>query len=131
MEKFAEYYTAEKARRYLEAGKVVIFACGIGSPFFSTDTPAVLRAMEINADALLLAKNIDYLYTDDPRTNPNAKKIEETTYGDIIDNRLHAIDLTAAALAENSGIPSIMFGLDKCENIYKVVMGEKLGTVVK
>lgn len=131
MEKFAELYTAEKARRHLSKGRVVIFACGLGSPFFSTDTPAVIRAMEIKADALLLAKNIDYLYTDDPRKNPNAEKIEETTYGEIVNNRLNAIDLTAAALAEGSGIPAVMFGLDKSENIYRVVMGEKLGTIVK
>ncbi len=130
MEKFAEFYTAEKARRHLEKGRVVIFACGLGSPFFSTDTPAILRAMEINSDAILLAKNVDYLYTDDPKTNPDAKKIEKTTYGEIVDNRLHAIDLTAAALAEGSGIPCVMFGLDNSENIYRVVMGETLGTVV-
>ena len=131
MDKFAELYTAEKARRHLEKGRVVIFAFGLGSPFFSTDTPAVIRAMEIGADALLLAKNIDYLYTDDPRTNPDAKKIEETSYSEIVDKRLHAIDLTAAVLAENSNIPSVMFGLDKSENIYRVVMGEKLGTIVR
>ncbi len=130
MEKFAELYTAEKARRHLEKGRVVIFACGLGSPFFSTDTPAIIRAMEINANAILLAKNVDYLYTDDPRTNPNAKKIEKTTYSEIVDNRLHAIDLTAAVLAEGSNIPCVMFGLDKSENIYRVVMGETLGTVV-
>lgn len=131
MEKFAELYTADKARRHLSCGRVVIFACGLGSPFFSTDTPAVIRAMEIKADAILLAKNIDYLYTDDPRKNPNAERIEETTYGEIVNNRLNAIDLTAAALAEGSGIPAVMFGLDKSENIYRVVMGEKLGTIVK
>lgn len=131
MDKFAELYTAEKARRHLEKGRVVIFACGLGSPFFSTDTPAVIRAMEIGADALLLAKNVDYLYTADPRIDPGAKKIEETTYSQIVNNRLAAIDLTAAALAENSHIPSVMFGLDKSENIYRVVMGEKLGTVVR
>lgn len=131
MDKFAEYYTAEQARRHLEKGRVVIFACGLGSPYFSTDTPAVIRAMEIQADALLLAKNIDYLYTDDPRKNPLAEKIEETTYSYIIDNRLNAIDMTASVLAEGSGIPSVMFGLDKSENIYRVIMGEKLGTVVR
>lgn len=130
MDKFAELYTAEKARRHLEKGRVVIFACGLGSPFFSTDTPAVIRAMEIEADALLLAKNIDYLYTADPRLHPEAEKIEETTYTDIIDNRLSAIDMTASVLAEGSGIPAVMFGLDDPEKIYRVVLGEKLGTVV-
>ena len=131
MEKFAEYYTAERARRYLDKGRVVIFACGLGSPFFSTDTPAVLRAMEIGADALLLAKNIDYLYSADPRKDPNAKKIEETTYTEIIDNRLTAIDMTASVLAESGKIPAVMFGLDDPDKIYRVIMGEKLGTVVK
>ena len=131
MDKFAELYTAEKAVRHLEKGRIVIFACGLGSPFFSTDTPAVIRSMEIGADALLLAKNIDYLYSDDPRLNPNAVKIEETTYTKIINNRLTAIDMTASVLAEKSGIPAVMFGLDDPEKIYRVIMGEKLGTVVK
>ncbi len=131
MDKFAELYTAEKARRHLSKGRVVIFACGLGSPYFSTDTPAVIRAMEIEADALLLAKNIDYLYTADPRKDPDAKRIEETTYTEIIDNRLTAIDMTASVLAESGGIPAVMFGLNDSENIYRVVMGEKLGTVVR
>lgn len=131
MDKFAELYTAEKARRHLAKGRIVIFSCGLGSPYFSTDTPAVIRAMEINADAILLAKNIDCLYTDDPRKNPDARKIGETTYTEIVNNRLSAIDLTAAALAEESHIPAVMFGLDKSENIYRVIMGEKLGTVVR
>lgn len=131
MDKFAELYTAEKARRHLSKGRVVIFACGLGSPFFSTDTPAVIRAMEIGADALLLAKNIDYLYTADPRLDPDAKKIEETTYTEIINNRLSAIDMTASVLAEAGHVPSVMFGLDSPEKIYRVMMGEKLGTIVK
>lgn len=131
MDKFAELYTADKARRHLDKKRVVIFACGLGSPYFSTDTPSVIRAMEIGADALLLAKNVDYLYTADPKLDPNAEKIEETTYTEIVDHRLHAIDLTAAVLAEDSGMPTVMFGLDKSENIYRAIMGEKLGTVVK
>lgn len=131
MDKFAELYTADKARRHLDKKRVVIFACGLGSPYFSTDTPSVIRAMEIGADALLLAKNVDYLYTADPKLDPSAEKIEETTYTEIVNNRLHAIDLTAAVLAEDSGMPTVMFGLDKSENIYRAIMGEKLGTVVK
>ncbi len=131
MDKFAEYYTAEKAVRHLEKGRIVIFACGLGSPYFSTDTPSVIRAMEIEADAILLAKNIDYLYTADPRKDPNAKKIEETTYTEIVDNRLSAIDLTASVLAESGGIPAVMFGLDDPEKIYRVIMGEKIGTIVR
>lgn len=131
MDKFAELYTADKARRHLDKKRVVIFACGLGSPYFSTDTPSVIRAMEIGADALLLAKNVDYLYTADPKLDSNAEKIEETTYAEIVNNRLHAIDLTAAVLAEDSGMPTVMFGLDKSENIYRAIMGEKLGTVVK
>ncbi len=131
MDKFAELYTAEKARRHLEKGRVVIFACGLGSPYFSTDTPAVIRAMEINADALLLAKNIDYLYSADPRLDPTATKIEETTYTEIIDKRLKAIDMTASVLAESGHVPAVMFGLDEPEKIYRAVMGEKLGTIVR
>ncbi len=131
MDKFAELYTADKARRHLDEKRVVIFACGLGSPYFSTDTPSVIRAMEIGADALLLAKNVDYLYTADPKLDPSAEKIEETTYTEIVNNRLHAIDLTAAVLAEDSGMPTVMFGLDKSENIYRAIMGEKLGTIVK
>ncbi len=131
MDKFAELYTADKARRHLDKGRVVIFACGLGSPFFSTDTPAVIRAMEIGADALLLAKNIDYLYTADPHKDPNAVKIEETTYTQIIDKRLNAIDMTASVLAESGHVPSVMFGLDDPEKIYRVVTGEKIGTVVR
>jgi len=131
MDKFAELFTAEKARRHLDKGRVVIFACGLGSPYFSTDTPAVIRAMEIEADALLLAKNIDYLYTADPRIDPTAVKIEETTYTNIIDNRLNAIDMTASVLAESGHVPAVMFSLDEPEKIYRVVMGEKLGTIVR
>ncbi len=130
MEKFAELYTAEKAKRHLSKGRVVIFACGLGSPYFSTDTPAVIRALEIEADALLLAKNIDYLYTADPRLDPTAEKIEETTYSYIIDNRLSAIDMTASVLAESGKVKTVMFGLDEPEKIFRAVCGEKLGTVV-
>ncbi|MBR6917881.1 MAG: UMP kinase, partial [Clostridia bacterium] len=131
MDKFAELYTAEKAIRHLNKGRVVIFACGLGSPYFSTDTPAVIRAMEIEADALLLAKNIDYLYTADPRLNKDAKIIEETTYREIVDNRLTAIDMTASVLADGCGIPTVMFGLDEAEKIYRVVTAERLGTIIK
>ncbi len=131
MEKFGEYYTASRALDYLNDGKVVIVGCGIGSPFFSTDTPAVLRALELEADALLLAKSIDYVYTDDPRKNPDAKKIEEITYLEILEKQLKVIDMTAAALAMEGSIPTLLFGLDNPQNIYKVIMGEKLGTIVK
>ena len=130
MDRFAELYTAEKAKRHLSKGRAVIFACGLGSPYFSTDTPAVIRALEIEADALLLAKNIDYLYTADPRIDPTAQKIEETTYSYIIDNRLSAIDMTASVLAESGKIKTVMFGLDEPEKIFRAINGEKLGTVV-
>lgn len=131
MDKFAEYYTSRAATEHLEKGRVVIFACGLGSPYFSTDTPAVVRAMEINADVILLAKNVDCLYTDDPRKNPDAERIERTTYRYIVDNRLSAIDMTASVLSEDSGIPSVIFGLDDASNIYKVIVGEKSGTVIE
>ena len=127
----AEPYVRARAIRHLEKGRVVIFGCGIGSPFFSTDTAAVLRAAEIHADAILLAKNIDGVYSDDPRKNPAAVKYDEISYGDVLARRLAVMDSTATSLAMDNSIPVIVFALADPENIVKVLSGEKLGTLVK
>ncbi len=130
MNAFAEHFTKRDAIRALESGKVVIFGGGTGSPFFSTDTTAVLRAAEIEADVIMMAKNIDAIYTADPRKDPNAVRLEETTYEYILENKLGAIDITAASLAMDNGLPLYCFGLDKAENIGRVIRGEKIGTKV-
>lgn len=130
MNAFAEHFTKRDAIKALEAGKVVIFGGGTGSPFFSTDTTAVLRAAEIEADVIMMAKNIDAIYTADPRKDPNAIRLEETTYEYILENKLGAIDITAASLAMDNGLPLYCFGLDKAENIGRVIRGEKIGTIV-
>lgn len=131
MEGFAETYDRDLAVRHMEKGRPVIFACGMGVPFFSTDTASVLRGAEICADAILMAKNIDALYTDDPRKNPDAKKLSNVDYDYILSNHLSAIDATAASFAQENHMTIHMFGLDKSENIRRVVMGESLGTIVK
>ncbi len=131
MNGFAETYDRDTAVRYLEKGRPVIFACGMGVPFFSTDTAAVLRGAEICADVVLMAKNIDALYTDDPRKNPNAERLSSVTFDYILSNHLGAIDSTAASFANDNKMTVHMFGLDKSENIRRVIMGEAMGTVVK
>ena len=131
METFTEPYLCDKAVEYLEKGSVVILAGGSGAPFFSTDTAAVLRAAEIGADVTLMAKNIDAIYTADPRKDPSAKPLHEVGYMHILDNHLTAIDITATAFAMENKMPIHIFGLDDPENISKVIMGEKLGTIVK
>ena len=131
MSRIAEPYIRGKAIRHLEKGRVVIFGCGTGNPFFSTDTGAVLRAAEINADAILLAKNVDGVYSDDPAKNPNAVKFDEITYDEMLAKHLAVMDSTATSLYMDNHIPIILFALKSPENILRVVMGEKIGTVVK
>jgi len=131
METYTEPYLRDKAVEYLEKGSVVILAGGSGAPFFSTDTAAVLRAAEIEADVTLMAKNIDAVYTADPRKDPTAKPLAEIDYMYILDNHLSAIDTTATAFAMENNLLVHIFGLNNPENIYKVIMGEKLGTIVK
>ena len=126
----AEPYTRDRAIHHLEKGRVVIFGCGLGSPFFSTDTAAALRAAEINADAILMAKNIDGIYTADPKKDPTARKLDFINYRDILSGGLKAIDSTATAFCMDNNIPIFVFGLDDEENIYRAVMGESLGTLV-
>ena len=130
MQRIAEPYIRNKAVSHLNKGRVVIFGCGIGSPFFSTDTAAVLRAAEINADIVLLAKNVDGVYTADPKIDPTAKKLSNIDYIDILKEGLKALDFTATSFSMENHIPILLFGLDDPENIYKAVCGEKIGTIV-
>ena len=126
-----ERYDTRRAIEYLEQGKIVLFACGTGSPFFSTDTAATLRAAEIRADAILLAKNIDGVYSDDPRRNPEAVKFDEISYDEVLARRLAVMDSTATSMAMDNNIPVIVFALADPDNIRRVVCGEKIGTTVK
>ena len=131
MKQFSEPYIRNKAMHHLEVGRVVIFGCGIGNPFFSTDTAAVMRAAEINADIVMLAKNVDGVYDSDPRKNPDAKRFDEVDYMYILSNELGVIDSTAASFSKDRKIPLLIFGLDDPENIVRAVSGEKIGTMVK
>jgi len=131
MRAFAEPYVRLRACRHLEKGRVVIFAAGTGNPYFSTDTAAVLRAAEINADIILLAKNVDGIYDDDPAVNPNATRYDTLTYSEILRKHLQAMDTTATSLSMDNNIPVLFFALNDPENIYRAVMGEKVGTIVK
>lgn len=130
MKQFAEPYIRNKAVSHLEHDHVVIFGCGIGSPFFSTDTAAVLRAAEINADIVLLAKNVDGVYTADPKVDPNATKIQAIEYIEILKKGLKVLDFTATSFSMENHIPILLFGLDDPHNIVRAVMGEKIGTIV-
>ena len=131
MNKFAEYFTRDTAERYLNEGKVVLFAAGTGNPYFSTDTGAVLRGVEIGADAVLMAKNIDAIYSDDPRKNPNAVRYSQLTYDKVLADNLKATDITAMALAMDNNMTMVCFGLDEENSIVRVVRGEAIGTTVK
>lgn len=130
MEPFAEQYSARVARKYLDEGKVVVLGGGSGLPFFSTDTGAALRAAEIGCDVMLMAKNIDGVYTDDPKTNPEAVKLDTLSCREILAKGLRAIDSTAAALCMDVGMPVLVFGLEDPMNIYRAVSGESIGTVL-
>ena len=131
MRQIAEPYIRNKATRHLEKGRVVIFGCGTGNPYFSTDTAAALRAAEINADIILLAKNIDGVYDSDPAKNPDAKKYDELSYMDVLKQRLAVMDTTATSLSMDNSIPVLVFALKDPENIYRAVLGEDIGTLVK
>ena len=130
MKQFAEVYIRNKAVRHLEKGRVVIFACGTGNPYFTTDTGAALRAVEIDADVILLAKNVDGVYDSDPNLNPDAKKYDEISFTDVLSKDLGVIDSTAASLCRDNHLPILVFGLDKPENIVRVAKGEKIGTII-
>ena len=131
MRAIAEPYIRSRAIRHLEKGRVVIFGCGTGNPFFSTDTAAVLRAAEIDADVILLAKNIDGVYSADPNVHPDAVKYDSITYGDVLAQRLQVMDSTATSLSMDNKIPVLLFALKDPENILRAVMGEKIGTIVR
>ena len=130
MNKFAEYFTRDTANRYLNEGKVVLFAAGTGNPYFSTDTGAVLRGVEIEADAVLMAKNIDGIYSADPKKDPTAVKYDKLTYNEVLEKGLRATDVTAMALAMDNDMPMVCFGLDEDNSIIRVVCGENIGTTV-
>ncbi len=128
MPAFADAFSIRGAREALEKGKVVIFACGLGQPFFSTDTAAVLRAAEIEADAVLMAKNVSGVFNADPAKDPGAVRYDELTYKEMIDKELKALDLSAAMFSLENNIRCYAFGLSDPENIYRVAMGEHIGT---
>ena len=131
MTRFCEPYTYRRAVRHLEKGRIVIFACGTGNPFFSTDTAAALRAVEIGADAILLAKNVDGVYDSDPRVNPDAKLLKDLTYHDVQEQDLRVMDAAAITICRENRVPSIrVFGLDDPQNILKVIEGDDMGTNV-
>ena len=131
MRQMAEPYIRGKALRHLEKKRIVIFACGTGNPYFSTDTTAALRAAEIDAEVILLAKKVDGVYDSDPNVNPDAKKYHKLSHLDVLKKGLGVMDSTAASLCKDNNIPIIVFGLDKPENIIKVILGEDIGTSIK
>ena len=131
MNKFCEYFTRDLADRYLNEGKVVIFAGGTGNPYFSTDTGVVLRGVEIEADAILMAKNVDAIYSADPNKDPNAVRYSQLTYDEALAKHLQATDLTAMTLAMDNDMTLVCFGLAEENSIIRVVRGEDIGTTVK
>lgn len=131
MRAIAEPYIRNRAVRHLEKGRVVVFGCGTGNPFFSTDTGAALRAAEIGADIIFKATNVDGVYDSDPKKNLNAKKFDTLSYIDVLNKGLHVMDSTAASLCMDNQIPILVFNLDEPDNIVKAMQGETIGTIVK
>lgn len=131
MRQIAEPYIRNKAIRHFEKGRIVIFGCGTGSPFFSTDTAAALRSVEINADALLKATNVDGVYDKDPNKYPDAVKFDEITFHDVMVRDLKVMDSTAFSLCKDNDMPIIVFNLNNPDNILEAVKGNKIGTTVK
>jgi uridylate kinase len=130
MREAAEPFIRRRAMRHLEKNRVVIFAAGTGNPYFSTDTTASLRAAEIEADVILLAKKVDGVYDKDPHKYNDAKKFDKLTYIEVLEKGLQVMDSTATSLCMDNNIPILVFGLDNPENIRKIVIGEKIGTIV-
>lgn len=130
MKEIAEPFIRRRAMRHLEKGRVVIFAAGTGNPYFSTDTTAALRAAEIEADIILLAKNVDGVYNKDPHKYNDAVKFDNLTYIDVLEKGLQVMDSTATSLCMDNNIPILVFGLDSPGNIKKAIMGEKIGTII-
>ncbi len=131
MRQIAEPYIRNKAVRHLEKGRVVVFGCGTGNPFFSTDTAAALRAAEIDADVIFKATNVDGVYDSDPKKNPDAVKFDTLSHLDVLQKELHVMDSTAASLCMDNGIEILVFNLDNPDNIVRAMVGENIGTVVK
>ena len=130
MPTFAKPFNIADAKQYMSEGKVLIFGCGTGSPFFSTDTGAVLKAAELGVDAVLFAKNIDGVYTADPKVDKSARKLESITYGEILAKNLGVMDLAAAAFCQSNSLTTVVFGLNEPSSVERVVLGEALGTLV-
>ena len=130
MHKFCEYFTRDTAERYLNEGKVVIFAGGTGNPYFSTDTGVVLRGVEIEADAILMAKNVDAIYSADPVKDPNAIRYTRLTYDEVLARNLRVMDLTATCMCKENNLPIYVFNMDIVGNLKKVMEGEEIGTLV-
>lgn len=130
MKEIAEPYIRRRAMRHLEKGRVVIFGAGTGNPYFSTDTAAALRAAEIEADVILLAKKVDGVYDKDPHKYDDAKKYDKLLYIEVLEQGLQVMDSTATSLCMDNDIPILVFALDNPENIKKVVLGENIGTIV-
>lgn len=130
MRAVAEPYIRNKAVRHLEKGRVVVFGCGTGNPFFSTDTGAALRAAEIDAEIILKATMVDGVYDCDPKTNPNAKRYDVISYAEILNENLAVMDMTAASFCKDRDIPFLVFSIDDPENIIRAVNGEDIGTIV-
>lgn len=130
MRQIAEPFVRRRAMRHLEKGRVVIFACGTGNPYFTTDTATALRAAEMEADLILLAKNVDGVYDSDPKVNPNAVRYTDISYMEVIERELKAMDTTAITLCMENGIPIMAFALAEENSIVRAVLGEKLGTLI-
>lgn len=131
MRQIAEPYIKRKALKHLEKGRIVIFACGTGNPYFTTDTTAALRAAEVEAEVILVAKTIDAVYSADPKIDKNAIRYDKITYLDILNKDLKVMDSTATSLCRDNHIPLIVFGINEPNNIVKAVKGEKIGTIVE
>jgi len=131
MRQIAEFYIKNRATRHMEKGRIVIFGCGTGSPFFSTDTAAALRAAEISADIIFKATNVDGVYTGDPKKDMTATKFDEITYIEVLNRKLNVMDSTATSLCMDNNIPILVFDINQKGNLLKAVKGEKIGTIVK
>lgn len=131
MQAVAEPYIRRRAIRHMEKGRVVIFAAGTGNPYFTTDTTAALRALEVGADCLMKATKVDGVYDSDPIDNPDATKFDELTYMDVLNQGLKVMDTTAISLAMDNGLPIVVFNMETEDNIERVLSGERVGTIVR
>lgn len=131
MRQISEFYIKNRADRHMQKGRIVIFGCGTGSPFFSTDTAAALRSSEINADILLKATNVDGIYESDPKVNKDAKKIDELSYIDVLNKKIKVMDSTAITLCMEQATPIIVYNLNNKGDLLRIINGEKIGTIVK